>query len=287
MLLKLEGMCYARPMPTPTQPFSMRHGYAGRCTEITIREDAPYNLRYFVLESARELGWAPSSLRDVLCRVLHEVPDNNNWSEYPNIWDEVQRLIDGCEWFKVYDIIEALHARFVRNDRENRQQDARRFADAINGFFLEKGIGWQLVNGEIITRGNEAFESTVKTAVAVLEKDAKPTAAGHLQFAINALSARPKANTSGAVAHATNAVECVLGEITGETMTLGNFLDKNPKLFHPALKKGLDGIYGYASDEGARHGKEGTEPSYEEAEFAVAVCAAVCTLLTRKHAQER
>ena len=61
-------------------------------------------------------------------------------------------------------------------------------------------------------------------------------------------------------------------------MTLRKYLDKNPSLFHPALKKGLDGIYGYASDEGARHGKEGTEPTGEEAEFAVAVCA----LLTRK-----
>jgi hypothetical protein len=66
-------------------------------------------------------------------------------------------------------------------------------------------------------------------------------------------------------------------------MTLGNYLDKNSGLFHPALKKGLHGIYGYASDEGARHGKEGTEPTREEAEFVVAVCAAACTLLTRKH----
>jgi hypothetical protein len=66
-------------------------------------------------------------------------------------------------------------------------------------------------------------------------------------------------------------------------MTLGDYLKKNPGLFHPALKNGLYGIYGYASDEGARHGKEGTEPAREEAEFVVAVCAAVCTLLSRKH----
>jgi hypothetical protein len=66
-------------------------------------------------------------------------------------------------------------------------------------------------------------------------------------------------------------------------MTLGKYLDKHSNLFHPALKKGLDGIYGYASDEGARHGKEGTEPSSEDAEFVVATCAAVCTLFTRKH----
>ena len=154
--------------------------------------------------------------------------------------------------------------------------------DYSDGLLEENGIGWQLLDGKIAARGDETFEGTVKTAVAALAADAKPTVAEHLQFAIAALSARPKADTSGAVAHATSAVECVLGEITGEAMTLGKYLDKYPDLFHPALKKGLDGIYGYASEEGARHGKEGTEPAREDAEFAVAVCAAICTLLARK-----
>jgi hypothetical protein len=147
---------------------------------------------------------------------------------------------------------------------------AKEFVERLNDLFIEQGIGWQIVNGEVVTRGDEVFESTVKTAVRVLEEDTKPTAAGHLRFALSGLSARPKANTSGAVAHATSAVECVLGEITGEPLTLGKYLDKHPDLFHPALRKGLNGIYGYASDEGARHGKEGTEPSREEADFVVA-----------------
>jgi hypothetical protein len=152
----------------------------------------------------------------------------------------------------------------------------------MNTAFEKWGAGWQIVNGLVVVRGDERFENTLKTAVTELEKDNKPTAAGHLQFAIAALSKRPAANTSGAVAHATNAVECVLGEITGETMTLGEYLKKNQALFHPALQRGLGGIYGYASDEGARHGKEGTEPRREDAEFVVAICAAVCTLLIRK-----
>src|SRR5487761_585668 len=121
-------------MPS-SQPFSKRQGYTGQPKEITTREEAPENLRYFVLEAARELDWAPSSLREILCRVLGEVPDSNNWSEFPNVWDEVQRLIYGCEWFKVYDIIEALHTRFSKHDRENKQRHAPRFADAINTFF--------------------------------------------------------------------------------------------------------------------------------------------------------
>jgi hypothetical protein len=54
----------------------------------------------------------------------------------------------------------------------------------------------------------------------------------------SALFTRPKADTSGAV-------ECVLGEITSQATTLGNYLNKHPDLFHLALKKGLHGIYGY------------------------------------------
>jgi hypothetical protein len=75
----------------------------------------------------------------------------------------------------------------------------------------------------------------------------------------------------------------VLGEITtGKKKGLSEYLQENPGLFHPALKEGLDKVYGYASDV-ARHGKEGTQPAHEDAEFVVATCAAVCTLLTRKH----
>ena len=82
----------------------------------------------------------------------------------------------------------------------------------MNKALIEDNLGWQLIDGKVLTRGNEVFEVNVKTAAAVLEQDQKPTAGGHLRFAIAALSARPKANTSGAVAHATSAVECVLGE---------------------------------------------------------------------------
>jgi hypothetical protein len=109
------------------------------------------------------------------------------------------------------------------------------------------------------------------------------TAAGHLWFAVEELLQRPKPNTSSAVAHATNAVECVLGELTGKSLTLRKYLDQYPHLVHPALKRALEGVYGYVSDQDARYRKEGAEPTREDAEFAVSVCAAVCTLLTRQN----
>src|SRR5438067_2148099 len=95
-------------MPNSEIPFSKRHGYTIQAKEINIREDAPENLRYFVIETARELGVTPYPLRDITCAVLRERPNPDNWSEYPNVWNEAQENIYRCDWFLVYDIIERI-----------------------------------------------------------------------------------------------------------------------------------------------------------------------------------
>lgn len=68
--------------------FSKRHGFIGSAKEITIREDAPERLRYVILDLATRLGIRPSPLREIVCSVLKQRPDPNNWSEYPNVWGE-------------------------------------------------------------------------------------------------------------------------------------------------------------------------------------------------------
>jgi hypothetical protein len=90
----------------PPSPFSKRHGYTGQPKEIAIQEDAPETLRRFVLQTADESGLGPSDIRDITCAVLELRPDNNWSGSY--IWDEAQRHVYGCEWFKVYDIIERI-----------------------------------------------------------------------------------------------------------------------------------------------------------------------------------
>ena len=81
-----------------------------------IREDAPETLRFTVLETPRNLGWLPTALRVVICRVLRVRPNANNWSD-SNVWSEIQNLVYRCEWFKVYDIIEALYEEFDSYER--------------------------------------------------------------------------------------------------------------------------------------------------------------------------
>jgi AbiJ N-terminal domain 4 len=259
---------------TLEQPFSKRNRYRTP-KEITLREVAPENLRYFVLQTGKDLGWGPASLRPIVCRVVRVSPDPSNWTEYPNVDDEVNRLVSECEWFKVYDIIEALYAAMAKQDAITRKtaprfaHNASKFAEEVNDFFIEEGIGWQLVDGRIITRGTEAFEAVVSEATGALQASERPTAANHLHEALQGLSRRPQPDLPGAVYHAMGALECLARDVTGDPKaTLGEVLKRNPGLLPKPLDVALSQVWGYASNE-ARHVEEGREPGRDEAELVV------------------
>jgi AbiJ N-terminal domain 4 len=267
---------------TLQQSFSSRHHYSSGAKEITIREDASGDLRYFVLDTARQLNLSPKILRPVLCRVLRRKPNEDNWSEYPNIWDEVQQLIYGCEWFRVYDVIEALYVRIAGNDEAFGREHAPQFGAAINRFFIEEGIGWQLVNGEIVIRGDEAFETVVTGAQTRLQESGRLTAAKHIKDALECLSRRPEPNASGAVYHAMGSLECVARDVTDDPKaTLGQILKRYPTLLPKPLDAALSQIWGYASEE-ARHVQEGREIDRQEAELLVGLSATLTTYLSGK-----
>lgn len=67
--------------------FSRRFGHGPNEREITIREDAPDEVRGAILQIAKaEIKLTPEDLRDILCTVLRQLPNQSNWSSYPNIW---------------------------------------------------------------------------------------------------------------------------------------------------------------------------------------------------------
>ena len=266
---------------TDSGSFSQRHKFAPP-KEITVWEDAPAGLRFAVVGTVRDLGWKPSDIRGVLCLALRTAPERSNWSEYPNIWDEVTALIEHCEWYRVYDAIEKLSSALLQRDGFGAGDTAQRFANEMNAIFREEGLGWQLVDGKVIVRGDDAFEAIISTAEQEAKTSGRPVAAENIRLALVCLSERPKPNTRGAAFHAMGALECIARDLVNDPKTtLGEILKRHPKLVPPPLDQALPKLWGYASEE-ARHITEGRDVSRPEARLVVGLAAAVSSYLVSK-----
>lgn len=255
--------------------FSKRLGYTEKEIPITIREEAPLELRGCVIQLIYEFKYIPSFLRRVICQVLRVLPDSYNFSEYPNIELEVNQLIETCEWFYIYDIIEA----FANNiDQQFREP----FQNELNSYFKSHGIGWKLHNGKIEFRGEQSFEVVTENVENVLDTVKLLTAKSEILEALSDLSRRPKADITGAIQHSIACLECVCRETTGDTnLTLGNLIKKYPNIVSHPLNQLISAVWGFSSGKG-RHLKEGQEPEYNEAELLVALSAAFSTYLAKK-----
>lgn len=261
------------------QPFSKRHGFGPDIPAITIWHDAPERFRAALLNTAKNsCNLSPSTLRDIACGVLHERPDPSNWSEYPNIWGEVQQLVYHCEWFRVYDIAEALAQYLGRSFHQGKHI----FERELNDCFRELGIGWKMKDSRIQARGEDDYEKIVAQAKNELNKANMPTAQSEISEALNDLSQRPQPDLSGAVHHAMAALECVARSVIGQPKaTLGEIVaglnNPLPKPLDEAVKK----AWGYAS-ENARHGREGRLLSRAEAHLIVGLSSSVISYLLQK-----
>lgn len=101
--------------------FSDRQGFRPAAAQITVRHDAPSKLRSAIPLLAKAAGMSPSAIRETVCEVLIEAPDPDNWSEYPNIWNEVAYLMEEAPWYRVYDIAEQIYADLLPRRSWDRQ----------------------------------------------------------------------------------------------------------------------------------------------------------------------
>ena len=257
------------------QTFSDRHGYSP-ASEITVREDAPKELRQAILAIALNLYMKPWQIRNIVCDVLLLEPFPTPMHD-PDGWRSTKQRINDCPWYKVYDIAEALYAGF---DDLITRNETMRFTDRLNQYFREEGIGWEMRDGQIVYRGSDAFAETTREAVSVLEKSGLPNAASEMREALQDISRRPEPDRTGAIDHAMAALEATAREVTGKPKpTLGKLI---PELDLPKpLDIAVDKLWGYAS-EYARHGKEGRTVGTDETELLVSVACAVCTFLTKR-----
>ena len=117
-------------------------------------------------------------------------------------------------------------------------------------------------------------------ATTALEEAGSQTAASELREATVDLSRQPP-DLTGAVQHSLAALECVAREHCSDHATFGKLLQRYDGLFPKPLDKGIEMIWGFASEMG-RHLQEGRTPNGEEAELLVGLATACCTYLARK-----
>jgi len=232
-----------------------------------------------VLELGERAGLSSGEFEDIVRRALRRLPSGDWTPSY--IWENVVSDIRQCEWFKIYDIIEAIYAYFV----ERRPDAAREFEESINQYFRETGIGWMLTEGMIEVRGADSFEVTVRGAISSLEASGRPTARNELHEALLDLSRRPDPDITGAVQHAMAALECVARDVSGDPqLSLGQVVQRHSQLLPRPIDEVVQKLWGYAS-EMARHLREGRVVSFEEAVLMVELSAAVCNYLSNRNIQ--
>ena len=260
------------------EKFSERFGFEEiKTSEIKIRHDVPFELRRALPLIVKEFGLSPKPFRKLICEALLISPDPSNWSEYPNIENEVIEHLENCEWYEIYDIIEKVYDYLYKRNYEQ----AAKYEEKINKYFYKQGIGWKLSNGFLEMRGPETFEHAVKNAVETLEEKDIKTARKEIEEALHDISKRPKPDITGAIQHSMAALECVAREITDSSDTLGSIIKKNRHLFPAPLDNTVEKLWGFASEYG-RHLTDGREPSFEDAELIVSLCASLSNYLTKK-----
>lgn len=253
--------------------FSKRNCINIEPVPITIKYDAPQELRMWLFDLVKRLGFSIKAFRGIVCQVSFQTADPNNWGENSYMESEIMILLENCRWNCIYDIIEAIYEIIP-------QQSKQPFCDNINNFFLSNGYGWKLENGQVLSRGDEAFELSVNLAIENLNAS-NPDACNEIKEAITDISKRPDPDITGAVQHSMAALECFCRRwFNDEKPTLGKLIENHRYSIQPPLDQAITALWGFASERG-RHLKEGKPPSFEDAELTVHICASIITFFKR------
>ena len=194
----------------------------------------------------------------------------------------IERLIKDCEWHQFYDICEVIWA-----NPYSKYTHQEEFTEQANTLFREEQLGFELRDGKIEKVGSGFIDAKVKEARYLLKEPEFKSADELFEKAIKALNERPNPDAENCIKDAVATVESVGKIIRKDKKARIDDIIKDavqngviPHLLgDPVIK-----LYAYRGNEPAiAHG--GIEPSKvteDEAEFVLAMTAAIILYLVKK-----
>ncbi len=198
----------------------------------------------------------------------------------------IEELIKDCEWHQFYDICEVIWANLYSEYSRHQEE----FTEQVNTLFREEQLGFEIRGGKVEKVGSGFIDAKVKEARYLLKEPEFKSADELFEKAIKALNERPNPDVENCIKDAVATVESV-GKIIRK--------DKNARIdniIKEAIQKGviprllgdpIIKLYAYRGNEPAiAHG--GIEPSKvteDEAEFVLAITAAIIIYLVKKRSK--
>ena len=254
----------------PDESFSVRHGILS--SQSPIKEDAPESLRIGLRQVLHELGYqTPKQQRALICKAWRVAPDASNWSDYPNVEDEVVWLLTSVSWNEFYDRLERLPT-FLRDGAD------MVFRDRVTTLLAEENIGYHFDDDKIVTTGTIQFEEAITAARAALQDARFAEPRRQFERGLDFRSNRPP-DWGNAIKEAANSVEAVLQVIYNRpSVSLPTIVkDDFPSALPGNVRNLFKSLYGLGSGTvGARHAAVGgNAPTAARADLALHVAAAL------------
>ena len=253
------------------QPFSKREGLQG--SDTLVYDDAPDSLRFGIREILTVLGYRrPSEQRRVLCGALRIPPDRSNWSEFPNVDEEVTRLLTTVEpWYRLFDALERIPMFLAGEGVET-------YYERMNSLLSDEGIGYRFEAGVIVRLGTDEFHESVAIARTVLQDERFAEPLRQFGRAYEFRNSFPP-DWPNAIKEAVNSVEAVLQVIYDcPGVALPAIVSQNfPEELPGGIKRLFGSLYSQGSGTvGARHAAiGGIEPTGPRAELAIHIASAL------------
>jgi hypothetical protein len=138
---------------------------------------------------------------------------------------EARRLVETCDWWRVYDIAEAIYV----EAKNGLLTSNERYQTDLNVYCSHHGIGWRMVSGYWQVHASDQQNSMMAATSAALQSAGKHTTANELRQALDDLSRRPHPDITGSIQHIGAAVECLARDLCGNAkLTLGEVIKEHP-----------------------------------------------------------